>query len=488
MSQSLDEKSVGHVAINVMRTLTFGSSTLQIHGTPDVPWFNGREIASILGYSNYWDAIKRHVDEEDKFDLETLISKVLVFHEDPEKLNKNDLSAIYITESGLYSLILKSKLKSAKDFKRWVTSEVLPSIRKTGSFQVNAQVQMLTSELTNQRLLTDQSLQIAEEARKKAVNNEDAFRAANEKHEAEQKAKDDELASSFAQLKIKDETISQTKDEADKLREEKVAQDAELVRLKKETDDKQTEIDGLKLSSDNAKAAHIANRQKRDQAVYILTNDYYKAQDTYKVGRTKNHTASRVSTLNSAHLESDPLRVLYEFNCHSALVLETVIHDALYPFRLGDGREFFCIPLKDLHERCSTIADANKKSDEGTIEMINRIMGAPYPGGRDADLRLEEIKEGKIAEIIPSSLTNLSNADAKLLREFARKAVFNWKSGQNPQPQGLDWLKFQIGLKLGLKGAQYQLNTKYKAKEWKKITEEVWNEQVHSHNHDHDQE
>lgn len=89
----------------------------------DEPWFVGKDIATILGYAKPENAIANHVDDEDK--TTTLI----------QGSGSNYKSkAILINESGLYSLILSSKLPSAKKFKRWVTSEVLPSIRKTGSY------------------------------------------------------------------------------------------------------------------------------------------------------------------------------------------------------------------------------------------------------------------------------------------------------------------------------------------------------------------
>lgn len=87
------------------------------------PWFVGKDVANILGYSNTRKAINDHVDEEDKG-----VTKCDTLG------GKQDL--IVINESGLYSLILSSKLSTAKKFKRWVTSEVLPAIRKTGQYQV----------------------------------------------------------------------------------------------------------------------------------------------------------------------------------------------------------------------------------------------------------------------------------------------------------------------------------------------------------------
>ena len=105
--------------LQVFNNAEFGSvRSLMVNGEP---YFVGRDVAKILGYANPNDAIAKHVDEEDKgvAKCDTLggIQELTV-----------------INESGLYSLILSSKLPSAKRFKRWVTSEVLPAIRKHGVF------------------------------------------------------------------------------------------------------------------------------------------------------------------------------------------------------------------------------------------------------------------------------------------------------------------------------------------------------------------
>lgn len=87
------------------------------------PWFVGKDVAAILGYSDTADAVKKHVDPEDKG-----------VGEMPTPGGKQRI--VLINESGLYSLILSSKLPTAKEFKHWVTSEVLPSIRKTGEYKI----------------------------------------------------------------------------------------------------------------------------------------------------------------------------------------------------------------------------------------------------------------------------------------------------------------------------------------------------------------
>lgn len=116
----------------------------------DEPYFVGKDVASVLGYSNTPKAIRDHVDEEDKTQNESF--------------TVNGTALMLINESGLYSLILKSKLPNARKFKRWVTSEVLPTIRKTGSYtnvpQSFAQALRLAADLEERNQLLEQ--QIAE--------------------------------------------------------------------------------------------------------------------------------------------------------------------------------------------------------------------------------------------------------------------------------------------------------------------------------------
>jgi prophage antirepressor-like protein len=112
-SETLGDRSVEVTAISI------GAQT----------WFRGTDVASSLGYVNPCKAVRFHVDDEDKVKLENLWGSKT----DTLK-NHNERSQIFISESGLYSLILTSKKPEAKLFKRWVTSVVLPQIRQTGSF------------------------------------------------------------------------------------------------------------------------------------------------------------------------------------------------------------------------------------------------------------------------------------------------------------------------------------------------------------------
>ena len=103
----------------------------------DEIWFKAVVVATILKYTNQRKAIRDHVDPEDKRKLSELMSKSKrnkSFRLKTDPLKGNEGNSLYLSESGLYSLVLRSKLESAKEFKRWVTSQVLPSIRKTGRY------------------------------------------------------------------------------------------------------------------------------------------------------------------------------------------------------------------------------------------------------------------------------------------------------------------------------------------------------------------
>lgn len=119
--------------------------TVEIDGTP---WLVGKDVAVALGYKNPGKAIIAHVDEEDKR-LEMLPQGA-----DSQNGNVSPSSkTALINESGLYSLILSSKMPKAKAFKRWVTSEVLPAIRKNGVYEsVKAQQHIEQLEATNAQL------------------------------------------------------------------------------------------------------------------------------------------------------------------------------------------------------------------------------------------------------------------------------------------------------------------------------------------------
>lgn len=108
--------------LEIFKNEEFGEiRTLMIEGEP---WFVGKDVAEVLGYVDPNKAVVKHVDDDDKLNDKTASSL-------------GQRGGWFINESGLYSLILSSKLPNAKKFKRWVTSEVLPTIRRTGGYVNN---------------------------------------------------------------------------------------------------------------------------------------------------------------------------------------------------------------------------------------------------------------------------------------------------------------------------------------------------------------
>ena len=153
-------------------------------------WLFGKDVAEMLGYSNVSSALSVHVDEEDKissnellapkqgFNRKTRLKPVVKGSENPDTAdNFNDCGDFgkrggwFINESGLYSLILASKLPKAKEFKRWITSEVLPSIRKHGGY-VKGQETLSDAEILSRAIMVSQNILREREAKIAALEQE----------------------------------------------------------------------------------------------------------------------------------------------------------------------------------------------------------------------------------------------------------------------------------------------------------------------------
>lgn len=135
--------------IKIFENPKFGSvRTVEVNGEP---YFVGKDVAGILGYQNGSRDINRHVEEEDR-------TKMMVFDGNQQK------ETTIINESGLYSLILSSKLPKAKEFKRWVTNEVLPSIRKHGAYMTD---ETLHRAITEPDFLIQLATELKEEQEKR---------------------------------------------------------------------------------------------------------------------------------------------------------------------------------------------------------------------------------------------------------------------------------------------------------------------------------
>lgn len=140
--------------LKIFQNAEFGQiRTVELNGEP---WFVGKDIAGALGYKDTSDALKKHVISEDKLTRRFADSG-------------QNREMYIINESGLYALIFGSKLESAQRFKHWVTSEVLPAIRKTGSYAIPQGKELLAlAVLEAQKTIEQQSAQI-EEMKPKAI-------------------------------------------------------------------------------------------------------------------------------------------------------------------------------------------------------------------------------------------------------------------------------------------------------------------------------
>lgn len=144
--------------LQVFNNPEFGEiRTMELNGEP---WLVGKDVAQALGYKDTVNALKAHVDSEDKGGWQITT---------PSGVQEMTI----INESGLYSLVLSSKLPGAKRFRRWVTSEVLPSVRRNGGY-IHGQQDMTGEELMARALLVAQNTLREREARISALTAENA--------------------------------------------------------------------------------------------------------------------------------------------------------------------------------------------------------------------------------------------------------------------------------------------------------------------------
>lgn len=134
--------------MNELQNFNFEGNEVRTVLINDEPYFVGKDIADVLGYSNSRKALIDHVDEEDK-------NTVTI-----RDGNKGNPNQVVINESGMYSLVLLSKLPNAKKFKRWVTNEVLPSIRKHGAYMTDEKIE---EALLNPDTIINLATQLKEE-------------------------------------------------------------------------------------------------------------------------------------------------------------------------------------------------------------------------------------------------------------------------------------------------------------------------------------
>ena len=116
----------------IEKVFKYGETELSIFKCKDDIWFRGKTLVEVLGYSNPLKAIHMHIDSEYKKEMSELVYKGGAHN--GHSFRNVQRETIYVNESGLFALILRSQLESTRAFKRWVTKDVLPSIRKTGRY------------------------------------------------------------------------------------------------------------------------------------------------------------------------------------------------------------------------------------------------------------------------------------------------------------------------------------------------------------------
>lgn len=142
-----------------LQNFNFNGSQVRALTINDDPYFVGKDVAEILGYKNPSNALQTHVDKEDKT---TYLNRV--------SGSNYKTKTTVINESGLYSLILSSKLPTAKQFKRWVTSEVLPAIRKHGAYMTDKKAEAI---VTDKNALADLLQQASDQLKAKDIQIEE---------------------------------------------------------------------------------------------------------------------------------------------------------------------------------------------------------------------------------------------------------------------------------------------------------------------------
>lgn len=143
--------------MNEIQVFNFEQSNVRTVMIDNEPYFVGKDVAEVLGYKNTKDSLGSHVDSDDK---------QIIQRSENATLDIPNRGLMVINESGFYSLIFGSKLDSAKRFKKWVTSEVLPTIRKNGGYLTDSKIEEV---LTDPDTIINLAKQLKEERNKKLM-------------------------------------------------------------------------------------------------------------------------------------------------------------------------------------------------------------------------------------------------------------------------------------------------------------------------------
>lgn len=285
-----------------INNITFNNNKINIVlDEKNNPWFKAKDVATILEYNDTDKAIRKNVDDDDKKTLNNLRPACQA------GLSYNEKNTIYINESGLYSLILSSKKSEAKKFKKWVTSEVLPSIRKYGEYKLKEEIENITNQFQEQLTI-----------------------------------KDEQLNTKDSQLKIQEQTI---KDQI------KINQEKE-IKLQQET----------KLKEDYKEYCNRIQSLEKQDIIYILTNDVDIKNNIFKLGKTKlNYLKKRLSTYNTG--ASNPYYYVYYKEVFNGEQIEKKFNELMnrYNIKINNktNKEIYQLYLPDFEFYLEKVIDSN---------------------------------------------------------------------------------------------------------------------------------
>jgi prophage antirepressor-like protein len=269
----------------------------------NVPWFCGRDVCEILGYVDYRNALHNHIEDDCKQSLGNILGVVV---KPTPNLTHNERQMTYITEEGLMSLLFACKLPIGKRFRKWVLKEVLPSIRKTGKYEL-------------QNALTASKEQLA----------------LKEKSERE--------------ILLQLETAQKAKETAEKEREKACA------KLRSETQRYRNHIKkALEFNQATKKVEPL-------EYVYVATTDRYQDHHKFKIGGTATFELlkSRLNQYNSGESDSDSHYYVYTRKTVNYKAIEHTVQGLLSGFRENQSKELYIIHYDWLIKCLDAILDGN---------------------------------------------------------------------------------------------------------------------------------
>jgi prophage antirepressor-like protein len=309
-------------AVNDSSIFTFGDKpihTLLVNGEP---WLCGRDIATILGYSDTTQAIRKNVWDSNKRSMGHLAEISRGVWETP--LTTNEKISVYVNEPGFYQLVMRSKMASAERFQQWVYEEVLPSIRRRGFYVEDGLGEEKLSELK----------QIIDEQEQKLIASEKS-------------------------LAISNQSLADT----NRLLEEKIQENEKLARKQ------------LMLTT----ALRDASELTKEQIFYIATTHNYAKQNRFEYGgvANKKDLRKRICAYNTGRAEGDLMYICAHFMVSDYTQVERRVGQLMESFRdkRGSSKEMLFINYDDLHGFVEYICDHYNAEVDEYNEARHEILG-----------------------------------------------------------------------------------------------------------------